>query len=211
MIGVSQIKDDTGVRLSTTTVRELLAEVDSPVEVQATIIIDINVQRLEVSRGIDDADLAGLNKVIGDYQMLLVRSDLDVVGTHGGLVLVGIIQALDVVQVGDVQGGDVVGGCEGQVEETTVLTDVGTDERGGVSICSMYKIRMGEVLDSDSVTGLGTKIVELLNNTLLAVGILAKGVDDPDLAEVDGSSESGSFRVIGNELDVLDTTTLFQC
>jgi hypothetical protein len=128
------------VRLSTATVRELLAEVDSPVEVQATIIIDINVQRLEVSRGIDDADLAGLNKVIGDYQMLLVRSDLDVVGTHGGLVLVGVIQALDIVQIGDVQGGDVVGGCKGQVEETTVLTDVGTDERGEVSICSMYKM-----------------------------------------------------------------------
>jgi hypothetical protein len=72
-------------------------------------------------------------------------------------------------------------------------------------------IKWLDVLDSDSVTGLGTKIVELLNNTLLAVGILAKGVDDPDLAEVDGSSESGSFRVIGNELDILDTTTLFQC
>ena len=102
MIGVSQIKDDTGVRLSTTTVGELLAEVDSPVKAQATIIIDIDVQRLEVSRGIDDADLAGLNKVIGDHEVLLVRSDLDIMRTHGGLVLVGIIQALDVVQVADV-------------------------------------------------------------------------------------------------------------
>ena len=66
-----------------------------------------------------------------------------------------------------------------------------------------------DVLDGDSVAGLGAKIVELLDDTLLAIGIFAEGVDDPDLTEMDGSSESGSFWVIGNELDVLDTTTLF--
>lgn len=66
-----------------------------------------------------------------------------------------------------------------------------------------------DILDGDSVTGLGAKIVELLNDTLLTVRILAKRVDDPDLTQVDGSSQSGSLGVVRDELDVLDTTALF--
>jgi len=37
-------------------------------------------------------------------------------------------------------------------------------------------------LNGDGVARLGTEIVELLDNTLLAVRILAKRVDDPNLA-----------------------------
>lgn len=44
--------------------------------------------------------------------MLLVRSDLDVVRANGGLVLIGVVKTLDVVQVGDIEGSDVVGGGE---------------------------------------------------------------------------------------------------
>jgi hypothetical protein len=73
----------------------------------------------------------------------------------------------------------------------------------------MYRWEGCDILDGDSVTGLGAEIVELLNDTLLAVRILAKRVDDPDLTQVDGSSQSGSLGVIRDELDVLDTTALF--
>lgn len=73
----------------------------------------------------------------------------------------------------------------------------------------LYAIEIGyDILDGDSITGLGTKVIELLNDTLLAVRVLAKGVDDPDLAKVDSSSQSSSFGMIGNELDVLNTATL---
>lgn len=102
MVGIGQIKDHTGVRLSTTTVREFLAEVNGTVEAQAAIVIDIDVKSLEVSRSIDDAYLAGLHKVIGDNEMLLIRGDLDIVRTHGWLILIGVVQALYVVQVADI-------------------------------------------------------------------------------------------------------------
>lgn len=67
-----------------------------------------------------------------------------------------------------------------------------------------------DLLNGNSVASLGTEIIELFDNTLLAVRILAKGVDDPNLAEVNGSSQSGSFGVVRNELDVLNTAALFQ-
>lgn len=128
VLRISQIKDDTGVRLSTTTVGELLVKVDSPVEAQATIIVDVDVQRLEISRRVDDTNLASLNEVVGDHEVLLVRSNLDVVRSGGRLILIRVVQTLDVVQVADVEGGDVVGGGEGQVVEAAILADIGTGE-----------------------------------------------------------------------------------
>lgn len=113
------------MRLSSTTVRELMAEIDGPVEVQTAILVEINVQRLEVSRCVNDTDVAGLHKVVGDDDVLLVRRDLDVVGTDGGLLLIGVIQTLDVVQVADVKSSDMVCGGQGEVDETTVLRDIG--------------------------------------------------------------------------------------
>lgn len=116
--------------LGTTAALKLLAKVNSTVEAQATIVVDIDVQRLEVSRSVDNTDLAGLHKVVGDNQVLLVRSDLDVVRAHGRLVLIGVVQTLDVVEVADVKSGNVVGSGEGQVDEAAILTDVGAGERG---------------------------------------------------------------------------------
>lgn len=60
--------------------------------------------------------------------MLLIRRDLDIVRPHGWLVLVRVIQALHVAQVGDVQRGNVVGRGEGEIDEATVLADVGAVE-----------------------------------------------------------------------------------
>lgn len=119
--------------------------------------------------------------------MLLVRSNLDVVRSDGGLVLIGVVKALDIVQVADVEGGDVVGRGEGQVEEAAILADVGAGERGRLVAALAYWVRCN-ILNGNSITGLGAKVIELFDDTLLAVCVLAKGVDDPDLTEVDGSS-----------------------
>lgn len=102
-----------------------MAEVNGPVEVQTAILVEINVQRLEVSRRVNDTDVAGLHKVVGDDDMLLVRSDLNVVGTDGGLLLIGVIQTLDVVQVADVKSSDMICGGQGEIDETAVLGDIG--------------------------------------------------------------------------------------
>lgn len=99
------------MRLGTATVRKLAAEVDAAVKAEAAVIVNVDVQGVEVGRGVDEADLAGLHEVVGDSDVLLVGGYLDVVRADGGLVLVRVVEALDVVEVADVQGGDVVGGC----------------------------------------------------------------------------------------------------
>lgn len=65
-----------------------------------------------------------------------------------------------------------------------------------------------DLLDSDSVTGLRTEIIELFDHTLVAIGVLAQRIDDPELTQVHGSGNSSRFGVTGDELDVLNTTTL---
>jgi hypothetical protein len=52
--------------------------------------------------------------------VLLVGSDLDVVGSDGGLILIGVVEALDVVEVGDIEGSNVVGGGESDCNELLV-------------------------------------------------------------------------------------------
>ena len=113
VLRISEIKHNSRMRLRPTTVRKLLSEVDRPVKAERAVLIDINVQRLEVGWSVDDANVAGLHEVIGDDDVLLVGSDLDVVRSDSRLVFIGVVEALDVVQVGDVEGGDVVGGGEG--------------------------------------------------------------------------------------------------
>lgn len=66
----------------------------------------------------------------------------------------------------------------------------------------------GGLLDGGGVTGLGAEVKQQLGDAGLAVGTLALGVDDPDLAKVDGRRESGTFGVAGDELDVLDAAAL---
>lgn len=113
------------MRLSSTTIGELLVEIDGPVERKTSIILKINVKCLEVSWGIDNPNITSLDKVIGDNQVLMIGGNLDVVGSDSGLVLVGVIETLDVTQVTDVQSGDVVGSSQGGIEVFAVLADVG--------------------------------------------------------------------------------------
>lgn len=89
-------------------------------------------------------------------------------GSNDGLVLIGVIQALDVVEVGNVESSDVVAESKGEVGELSVVRDVRVD---------------GEVL-----LGLVAKVVEELSDTLVAVLVLAEGVDDPGLAGADSTA-----------------------
>lgn len=125
LLRVSQIENNTRVRLSSATLRELFAEINGPVETQTAVLVDVNVQRLEISRRVDDTDVPGLHEVVGDDDVLLVRRDFDIVGTNCGLLFIRVIQTLNVVQVADVQSGDVVSGGQGEVDETAVLGDIG--------------------------------------------------------------------------------------
>jgi hypothetical protein len=63
-------------------------------------------------------------------------------------------------------------------------------------------------VDGDNIASVGTKVVEELCNTLLAVDILAERIDYPDLTEVDSSGKSSRFVVSWDELHVLDTASL---
>ena len=112
LLRISEVEDDSGVRLRATAVGELLGEVDGTVEAERAVVVDVDVQRLEVGGSVDDANIAGLHEIIGDDDVLLVRSNLDVVRANGGLVFIGVVKALDVVQVRNVEGSNVVGGGE---------------------------------------------------------------------------------------------------
>lgn len=87
--------------------------------------------------------------------------------SNDGLSLVRVIQALDVVEVRNIQRSDVVAESEGKVSQLAVVANIR--------------------VDGDGFLGLFTEIVEELCDTLLAVGIGSEGVDDPDLARVDGA------------------------
>lgn len=82
-------------------------------------------------------------------------------GTNDGLGLIGVVEALGVAEVRDVESGDVVSEGDGEIGELSVVGDLGVDGGRGL--------------------GLGAEVVEKLGNALLAVGVLAEGVDDPDL------------------------------
>ena len=109
LLRISEVKDDSGVRFRATTVGELLGEVDGAVEAERAVVVNVNVQCLEVCRSVDYTDVASLHEVVGDNDVLLVGSDLDVVRTNGRLIFIRVVKALDIVQVGDVEGSDVIG------------------------------------------------------------------------------------------------------
>jgi hypothetical protein len=64
VIGIRKIKNYARVRLGTTTMGKLLAEVDGAIEAQTSVIVDVDVQRLEIRRSINNSDFASLHKVV---------------------------------------------------------------------------------------------------------------------------------------------------
>lgn len=111
--------------------------------------------------------ISSLNKIASNEEVLLIRRDLDVVRSNDGLLLIGIIKTLDVVEVRDVESCDVVAERDGEVGEFSVVGDVGVDGEG--------------------VLGFVAEIIEEFGDTLVALGVFAEGVDDPDLAGSDSA------------------------
>ena len=127
---IRQIKHNTGVRLGPSTIinptpGKLLLKINTAIEMQTAIRIDINIQRAVISRCVDEPNIAGLNKVICDNDVLLIWCDLDVVRSDSWLSNGRIIETLDVGEVADVEGGDVVVCSECEICEFPVLSDVG--------------------------------------------------------------------------------------
>lgn len=194
------------MRLRATTVGELLSEVDGAVEAERAVIVNVNVQRLEVCGSIDDTDVTSLHEVIRDDDVLLVGGDLDVVRTNGGLILIGVVKALDVVQVGDIEGSDVVGGGESDCKCLSVSQIVGAGDIK-LTVCELA-VRSDVRVDGHGVTSFGTQVVEELGFAEFAIGILPERIDDPDLAQVNSSGNSSRLLVSWDELDVLNATTI---
>jgi hypothetical protein len=88
--------------------RKLLLEINTAVEMQTPIVLNIDIKCTEISRGINKPDVAGLHEVIGDHDVFLVWRDLDVVRADGGLGDGWVVETFDVIEVADVEGGDVV-------------------------------------------------------------------------------------------------------
>ena len=188
VLWVRKVEDDTGVRLRTTILWEGTFKVDGAIEVEASIIVDVNIQRLEVSWSIDKAYASGLNEVICDNDMLLVGSDLDVMWPNRRLNLIRVVKTLDIVEVGDVEGSNVVGGCKCKIGELSVLSEVGTE------VEMISKNALGQewclhLLDGNGVSSFRSEVVQKLSGALVPICIIFEWIDNPDLTEVNGSCE----------------------
>ena len=64
------------------------------------------------------------------------------------------------------------------------------------------------ILDRDLIARFGTKIIEELGNTLVAISICPEWINDPYLSEVHSGCESSRLFVARNEFDVLYSSTL---
>lgn len=80
------------------------------------------------------------------------------------LVFVGIIETDGIVQVGDIDCGNVVSEREGEVSEFAVVRDIG--------------------VDGDGILSLFAEGDEFLGDTLFAGRIVAEWVDNPDCARI---------------------------
>lgn len=93
--------------------RKLTLKINRAIKPQAPIRININIQRLKISRGINKPNIPRLDEIIRYDDVFLIRGDFDVVWADGGLDGIWIVETFDIVEVGDVEGCNVVGGCEG--------------------------------------------------------------------------------------------------
>jgi len=129
------------VGLSTATVTtskvlgEILVNIDGAVEAKSTVGEDINPLSPEVSRGVDDADVSGLDEVVGDEKVLSVRCDLDVVRSNDALILIGVVETLGAGEVGDIKSRNVVGKGDSEVSELAILGDISAIQ---LLVCNQY-------------------------------------------------------------------------
>lgn len=87
--------------------------------------------------------------------------------SNDGLLLIRIVKTLDVVEVRDIESRDVVAEGDCEVGELSVVGDVG--------------------VDGERVLGFVAEIVEEFGDTLVALGVFAERVDDPDLTGTNSS------------------------
>lgn len=111
MIGIGKIVYNNAMWLSPTTVAEGCCKINKSVKVKAAIRVDINIERFEVCWCVDDPNVARLNEIVCDHNMFLVWGDFDVMGANGRLIFIRIVETFGVVQVGNVEGSDVIGCC----------------------------------------------------------------------------------------------------
>lgn len=68
---------------------------------------------------------------------------------------------------------------------------------------------VGDVrVDGEILTRTWAKVVEQLCDTLVAVGIFAERVDDPDLPGSDSGGECSGLGITRNKFNVLDTLSI---
>lgn len=156
--------------LGASSVRKLRREVNAAVEAQAAIRKNVNPLSFEIGRGIDDTNLARLDKVVSDQQVLLVGANLDIVGSDDALVFIRVIETLNIIEVRNIKRSNMVADCKRKVGELAVIGYVRVD---------------GKVFASTRA-----KVVKQLCDSLVAVGVFAEGVDDPDLTRANGGGES---------------------
>lgn len=118
---IRQIKNNSRMRLSTPSISKLLRKINSTIKRQGPIRKNINIQSLEISRCINESNISCLHEIIGDNYVFLVGRYFDVVRSDCGLDFVRVVETLDVREIGDVEGGDVVCCCEGEVGVFSVL------------------------------------------------------------------------------------------
>lgn len=111
MIRIGEIEYDSAMWLSPTAVGVWPCKIDISLEVKATIRVDIYIERFEVCWCVDDPNVARLDEIVCDHDVFLVWGDFDVMGANGRLIFIGIVETFGIIQVGYVEGGNVIGCC----------------------------------------------------------------------------------------------------
>jgi hypothetical protein len=60
------------VRFRPTSVCKLPRKINAAVEIQTSVIIDIDIQSFEICWSIDEADVSGLDEIVRDNNVLLI-------------------------------------------------------------------------------------------------------------------------------------------
>ena len=76
-----------------------------------------------------------MDKVIRDNNVLLVGCYLDIMRADSRLILIGVVETLDIVEIGDIKSSNMVGGCEGKVDKFAILGEVGAGGRPVSASC----------------------------------------------------------------------------
>ena len=114
--------------IATNTIQPKLGlKINGAIKRQTAIRVDINPLGLEIRGSINNTNIPRLNKVIRNEEILLIRGDFNIVRADDALVLIGVVEALDGGEIGNVEGGYVVPECEGEVSVFAVGGNVRVD------------------------------------------------------------------------------------